>query len=229
LIATDPYGDSETRTFTLSFSGGTGGGGGGGGGNGFIISATVNKGQAGSFTTSLDNPGGSVSGPITISNAAALAASQIVCSVSPSTLPAASTATTVTVLCSTQGQIFGKLTPPTTGNEGDTPMLAGMIGITALPLIGMLLMPGKSRRRRLLKMWAAVGLVMLFAMFQVACGGGGASSFGGAPTLKNAGTPSGTYQVILTPLPAGVVASQVPNATGTGTVAATTTFTLTVQ
>jgi hypothetical protein len=165
-----------------------------------------------------------------VANAAALAANQISCSVSPNTLPGGSVSTTVTVLCSTQGQVFGKLTAPKVGpDKDDMPLLAGMVGITGLPLLGMLLVPGKSRRRKLMKMWATIGLIMLFTMFQAACGGGGSSGFGGAPALQNAGTPTGTYQVILTPLPAGVTPTLVPDATGTTLVPATTTFTLTVQ
>jgi hypothetical protein len=109
-----------------------------------------------------------------------------------------------------------------------------MIGIAGLPLLGMLMMPGKSRRRRLLKMWAAVGLIMLFAMFQVACGGGGSSAFGGAPVLKNAGTAPGTYQVVLGLTDGTTVATGsgavTPNpVTGLPVTATTVTFTLTVQ
>ena len=80
-----------------------------------------------------------------------------------------------------------------------------------------------------------VGLILLFSMFSVACGGGGASSFGGAPTLTNAGTASGTYQVVLgvtsgntvNTLPSGSV--QGSTAAETGSTAAPTTFTVTVQ
>ena len=225
LTATDPYGDSETRLFTLTFTGTLGSGSSGSSG-GFVTSASVNKGQAASFTTALDNPtGGAVT--LFVSNAATLANSQIVCTISPNTLPAGSTGTAVTVLCSTQGQIFAKMDTPQRGmGKDEVPMLAGMVGITALPLMGMLLMPGKSRRKKLLKMWAAIGLVLMFTMFQAACGGGGASSFGGAPTLKNAGTPAGTYQVVIASNPAGVTGS---SAVTTGTVAGSTTFTLTVQ
>jgi hypothetical protein len=224
LIATDPYGDSETRKFTLTFTG-TSGSGSGSGSGGFVTAATVNKGQAASFTTALDNPN---SGAVTlfVSNAATLANSQIVCTISPSTLPANSAGQSVTVLCSTQGQIFAKMDAPPRGmGKDEVPMLAGMVGITALPLMGMLLMPGKSRRKKLLKMWAAIGLVLMFTMFQAACGGG-SSSFGGAPTLKNAGTTPGTYQVDIASNPAGVTGS---SAVTTGTVAGSTTFTLTVQ
>jgi hypothetical protein len=231
LTASDPYGASEVRVFNVAVTATGGGGGGSTSGGGVVSTATVGKGQAGSFVTILDNSGAAVN--VTIANATTLATSQITCSVSPS-LPGASADNKVTILCSTQGQVFARLNPPSASPDGGgAPMLAGMIGITALPLMGMLFMPGKSRRRRLLKMWAAVGLVMLFAMFQVACGGGGASSFGGAPTLTNAGTPAGNYQVVLssstsTPATAGVTGSM-PNATNGLSAQAPTTFTLTVQ
>jgi hypothetical protein len=85
--------------------------------------------------------------------------------------------------------------------------LASVAGLSSLPLVGLLLLPGRTRRKKYLKLWAIFGLLLLMVVFQVSCGGGakGSSSFGGAPVLQNAGTPSGTYTVSVAPAPGLIV------------------------
>ena len=80
-------------------------------------------------------------------------------------------------------------------------MLAGIVRITGLPLIGLVLLPGRSKRYKKMKMLAIFGLVLLVGAFQTACGGG-SGGFGGAPKQVSAGTPKGDYLITVTATPA---------------------------
>jgi uncharacterized repeat protein (TIGR01451 family) len=156
---------------------------------------TVNKGQTGTFNVLTVDYTGTTPLNLSFTGAPSLSASQITCSASPATLSGPVTGQSVTVLCSTQGQVFAMSAPPRNMNRGDAPMVATMVGFSGLPLVGLLLLPGKSRRKKMLKIWAMFGLLLLMVAFQASCGGGGGGSFGGAPVLQNAGTPAGTYTV----------------------------------
>src|SRR4029077_18964422 len=92
---------------------------------------------------------------------------QIVCSANPSTLPGSGTAANVTVIGNTEGQICAMSGPPHSGPNG-SPMLASVVGFSALPLIGMLLLPGRKRRVRTLKICSSICLLLLLSTFQVA-------------------------------------------------------------
>src|SRR5207302_4667978 len=96
-----------------------------------------------------------------------------------------------------------------------------VVGFSSLPLVGLLLLPGKSRRKKMLRVWAMFGLLLLMVAFQASCGGGGGSSFGGAPVLQNAGTPAGTYTVTVNSATGLQVVSYGPTPTG-GTATALT-------
>jgi hypothetical protein len=220
LTITDQIGAVFTKSFNLT---GSGSGGGTGTFTPFASSSSVGKGQSVTFGIPIIAPGG---GTVTLTGSPSLTAAQITCTLSPSVLTASPTAQTVTILCSTQGQIFGKLSAPYRGGE-ESPMLAGILGIASLPLLGMLLVPGKSRRRKLMRMWGIFGLMMLMVVFQAACGGGGAG-FGGAPKLLNAGTPAGTYTLTLG-LPAGAQTGNVTIDTAGTQGPAPLTYTLVVQ
>ncbi|MCU1285960.1 MAG: Cell surface protein [Acidobacteriales bacterium] len=222
LTVTDQLGASSTFPITLSATA-TGGGGGTTTFTPFVSNSNVGKGQSASFGIPIIAPGGGV---VTVTGSPSLTTAQITCSISPAVLSPSATAQTVTILCSTQGQIFGKLAPPNFGGEG-SPVLAGILGIASLPLLGMLLVPGKSRRRKLMRMWGIFGLMLLMVVFQAACGGGG-SGFGGAPKLLNAGTPAGTYTLTLG-LPAGATPGTVTIDTLGNTGPAPLTYTLVVQ
>jgi ABC-type glycerol-3-phosphate transport system substrate-binding protein len=73
--------------------------------------------------------------------------------------------------------------------------------MAGLPLVGMVLMPAATRRRKHLRILAMIGLVLVMTLFMAACGGGG-GSFGGGPQLQTSGTPAGTYTVTVTGNPA---------------------------
>jgi hypothetical protein len=186
---------------------------------------TVNKGQTATFNVLTVNYTGTTPLNLSFTGSPSLSASQITCSASPATLSGPVSNQTVTVLCSTQGQVFAMSAPPRNINHGDTPMVATMVGFSSLPLVGLLLLPGKSRRKRMLRIWAIFGLLLLMVAFQASCGGGG-GSFGGAPVLQNAGTPAGTYTVTVNSATGLQVVSYGPTPTG-GT--APTALTLVVQ
>jgi uncharacterized repeat protein (TIGR01451 family) len=175
-----------------------------GGGQG-TKTITVNKGQTATYSNVLTvTYAGTTPLILSFTGAPSLSTNQISCSASPATLAGPVTNQAITVLCSTQGQVFAMSAPPShSTGRGDAPILASVAGLSSLPLVGLLLLPGRTRRKKYLKVWAIFGLLVLMVVFQVSCGGGGkgSSSFGGAPVLQNAGTPSGTYTVNVTPAP----------------------------
>jgi hypothetical protein len=189
LLVTDQTGDPTgvfNASVTLSASGTSTAG---------SSTVTVNKGQTATFNVLTVDYTGATPLNLSFTGSPSLSASQITCSASPATLSGPVTNQTVTVLCSTQGQVFAMSAPPRNINHGDTPMVATMVGFSSLPLVGLLFLPGKSRRKKMLRIWAIFGLLLLMVAFQASCGGGGGGSFGGAPVLQNAGTPAGTYAV----------------------------------
>jgi hypothetical protein len=187
LQITDPYGSTSSLASTQVNS--TGGGGGSTSG-----AVTINAGQSATYALNATGGGGTTTiSVISISPAT----NTITCSVTPNTISGTGTLT-VSVGCSTQAPMFANADPVAPSTSEETPMLAGAIGITALPLLGMLLLPGRSRRQKRMKIFAILGLMMLVTLFTGACGGGGkGSNFGGSATLQSSGTPKGTYTVTL--------------------------------
>jgi uncharacterized repeat protein (TIGR01451 family) len=185
LTITDAYGlTSAAATATLSLAGGAQTGN---------TTVTLNAGQSATFGLSYAAGGSTVTLVATVAPATPM----ITCSVNPSTIPAGVTNNSVSLLCSTQGPVFAKAEPvfPT---DRSSPMLASAIGITALPLFGVLLLPNRTRRSKRMKVLAMLGLILLVTLFMGACGGGGGSSFGGSTKLQSSGTPKGTYTVTVT-------------------------------
>jgi hypothetical protein len=196
LVVRDQTGDPVTGVFSTTVSLSATNTGGGSGSN----SVTVNKGQTASFSNVLTvSNNGAASVTLGFTGTPSLTTNQITCTASPATLAAGVQNQVVNLLCSTQGQVFAMSAPQRNTGRGEAPILASMVGLSSLPLVGMLLLPGKSRRKRMLKIWAIFGLLLLMVAFQASCGGGGGSSFGGAPVLQNAGTPAGTYLLTVTP------------------------------
>jgi hypothetical protein len=186
LQITDPYGSTSTVVSTQVNSTGSASGSTSG-------SVTINAGQSATYTVNATGGGG-----VTTVSVVSITPSTntITCSVTPNSFTGTGTPS-LSVGCSTQAPIFAKTDPVSSGTD-EVPMLAGAIGITALPLFGMLLLPGRSRRQKRMKVLAILGLVMLVTLFMGACGGGGkGSNFGGSATLQSSGTPKGTYTVTL--------------------------------
>jgi hypothetical protein len=193
LTVTDQTGDPVTGVLgpiSVALSGSTSSGGG-------SNTVTVNKGQTATFSNILTvSYAGTTPVTLALTGSPSLSANQISCTASPATLSGPVTNQAVTVLCSTQGQVFAMAAPPSRNPRStDTPMVASIFGMSSLPLVGLLLLPSKNRRRKLMKVWAVLGLLLLMVVFQAACGGGGGSSFGGAPVLTNSGTAAGTYSL----------------------------------
>lgn len=155
-------------------------------------SVTLNAGQAATFGLSFTNPPGP---QVTLSAVVTPATNTITCTVNPTVVAGGITNNSISLLCSTQGPIFAKAEPILPGDSNEAPIVAGLLGITALPLVGLVLLPGRSRRAKRMKVLAIIGLVLLMTLALSACGGGGGSSFGGSTKLQSAGTPKGTYTV----------------------------------
>jgi uncharacterized repeat protein (TIGR01451 family) len=182
LTITDAYGlTSAAATATLSLAGGAQTGN---------TTVTLNPGQSATFGLSY------AAGASAVNLVAVLspANSSITCTVNPASIPAGVTNNSVSLLCSTQGAVFAK-NEPVFPTDNSSPMLASAIGITALPLVGMVLLPTRRRRGKGMKVLAILGLILLMTLFMSACGGGGGSSFGGSAKLQSAGTAKGTYTV----------------------------------
>jgi len=161
---------------------------------------TVSPGQTGTFSFSyIYNTNTSFS----FTGTPALAANSIVCSAQPLTYNGSGgfVTSTVTVLCSTQGPVFANNVPNHDSRRGGSAMVAA-IGLTGLPLVGIVLWPG-SRRYRKLRVLALCGLIVLMVGFMASCGGGDTgSSFGGAPKQISSGTAKGDYVITVTANPA---------------------------
>jgi hypothetical protein len=184
LTITDAYGaTSAPFTVPINLAGGAATG---------VSNVTLNAGQSATFGLSYAAGSSAVTLVATITPAT----NTITCSVNPSTVPAGVTNNSVALLCSTQGPVFAK-NEPVLPNDSGSPMLASAVGITALPLVGILLLPTRRRRNRKMKVLAILGLILLMTLFMSACGGGG-SSFGGSTKLQSSGTPKGTYTVMVT-------------------------------
>jgi uncharacterized repeat protein (TIGR01451 family) len=185
LTITDAYGlTSAPATATLSLAGGASTG---------VNSVTLNPGQSATFGLSYAAGGSNVTLVATVTPAT----NMITCSVNPASIPAGVTNNSVSLLCSTQGPVFARNEPILPTDNG-SPMLASAIGITALPLVGMVLLPTRRRRGKRMKVLAIIGLILLMTLFMSACGGGGGKSFGGSTQLQSSGTPKGTYTVMVT-------------------------------
>ena len=76
------------------------------------------------------------------------------------------------------------------------PVFAAVLALTGLPCLGLLFIPGNTRRRKMVKIAAIFGLLFVVAAIGISCGGSG--GFSGAPTQTNAGTPAGTYSITVT-------------------------------
>src|SRR5262249_43022279 len=138
-----------------------------------INTVTLNAGQAATFGLSFS----AGSSTLTLVAQISPATNTITCSVNPATIPAGVTNNSVSLLCSTQGPVFAKAEPVLPTDNG-SPMLASAVGITALPLIGIVLLPTRSRRSKRMKVLAMLGLILLVTLFMGACGSGGGSNFG---------------------------------------------------
>ena len=184
LQITDAYGlTSAAATATINLAGGAATGG---------TSVTLNAGQAATY-------GFNISQPVTTTysvTAITPTTNTITCSVAPTQVIGLANLT-LSLLCSTQGPVFAK-NEPVFPTDNTSPMLASAIGITALPLVGIVLLPTRRRRGKGMKVLAMLGLILLLTLFMSACGGGGGSSFGGSTKLQSAGTPKGTYTVTVT-------------------------------
>jgi len=186
LQITDAYGaTSPPAAVTLTIAGGASSG---------ATNVTINPGQSATFGLGFTNP---TTGVITLVANITPATNTIVCNVNPQSVPTGATNNSITLLCSTQGPVFAK-NEPVLPNDSGSPMLASAVGITALPLVGILLLPTRRRRNKKMKVLAILGLILLMTLFMSACGGGGGSSFGGSTKLQSSGTPKGTYTVMVT-------------------------------
>lgn len=197
LTSTDAYGASSSVQVNLTVTGS--------GGIGLSDTVTINPGQAANFQFDY-----TYTATTTFTAVVTPANNTIVCTVTPN--PVVYTAagppqtTTINVGCSTQAPTFGKSDPaPKTGGSEGAPLVAAFLGLTGMPLLGIVLLPARSRRRRILKIYAAIGLILVMTLFIASCGGGG--SFGGGPTQTSAGTARGSYTVTVTGSP---VPSQQP-------------------
>lgn len=193
LIVTDPLGLSSQFPVTLTATGGTSS-------TLFPSNAKVTGGQTATFAINLGFTGSATPTVLQFVGTPDLAANKITCVSQPAALLAPATSTTVFLLCSTTGPVFAKAEPgPKTGGA-DTSTLAAAFTLSGLPLVGMVLIPVRSRRQKKLRVLAMIGLVLLLTVFMAACGGGGGgSSFGGGPKLVSAGTPPGTYTINVVP------------------------------
>jgi hypothetical protein len=204
LQITDPYGATSALASTQVNSTGSASGSTSG-------TVTINAGQSATYTVNATGGGGVTTISIV---SIAPATNTITCSVTPSSFTGTGTPS-LSVGCSTQAPIFAKADPTSVGTS-DSPMLAGVVGITALPLVGMLLLPGRGRRQKRIKVLAILGLVMLVTLFMGACGGGGnGSNFGGSAKLQSSGTPKGMYTVTLGASGGGFCDSNGSNCTAT--------------
>src|SRR5207302_10108248 len=89
-----------------------------------------------------------------MSSAPDINAAQITCTFNPNPLVSTGVAssTTVTMVCSTQGVLFGhNISAPNQVRPEDMPLVAGIAGIAGLPLLGMLLLPTTNKRMKKLK------------------------------------------------------------------------------
>jgi uncharacterized repeat protein (TIGR01451 family) len=185
-----PFGGNVTRQVAVTISAVNAGGN--------VSTVNVSRGQAATFTVNLnyDGTGGQVTIPGVIGvQGTNLAAAQITCNVTPTTVTAAQAAANsgsvpVTIVCNTTAPVFASAP-----REGGNPIFASILGLGSLPLVGIVLLPAASRRRRIAKFVAFGLMLMMLVTFQVACGGGSSSGFSGAPTQTNAGTPQGAYKI----------------------------------
>ncbi|HUQ49732.1 MAG TPA: SBBP repeat-containing protein [Terriglobales bacterium] len=199
LTVFDDFSALNPPAVTQQFTVGTSGGGSGG-----VVTQSVSVGQTGTFTFTYNYTANTT---FALVGTPSLAANGITCTTQPSSLiytgpVGGSQIANITVLCSTSSPVFAMNNAPGS-RQGDGTLLAGFVGLAGLPLVGMVLLPGRSRRHRKLKMLALCALIVLMVIFQAACGGGGTSSFGGGPKQVSQGTAKGDYviQVNATPAP----------------------------
>jgi uncharacterized repeat protein (TIGR01451 family) len=193
LTATDAYGATNSVQVNLTVTGS-------GGAPGLGDTVTINAGQAANFQFDY-----TYTATTTFNVAVSPANNTIVCTVTPNpvvyTAGGPTQTTTINVGCSTQAPRFASADPaPGRSSSPGGPLVAAFLGLTGLPLLGVVLLPARSPRRRILKVFAAIGLILVMTLFLVSCGGGG--SFGGGPTQVSAGTARGTYTVTVTGNPA---------------------------
>lgn len=136
-----------------------------------------------------------------------LSANHISCSVSPAEIQQGQFATAIIV---TTGPNFSQARPVHPGSSNGGGTLALLFALTSPALMGVVLLPGRSRRWKGLLI-----LALLLACIGIQLGCGGSGSTPPAQTISPT-TPAGTYTITIT----GTIG---------GTVTSTNTFTLTVH
>lgn len=199
LTVSDAFGGVATRSVPVTISAINAGGN--------ISAVTVSRGQAATFKVNVTYTGGPINTLTMVGvQGTNLQTAQISCVVTPGsgtnmlTNNPPDNKRELTIVCNTTAPTFASAP-----RDGSNAIFATAFGLSALPLVGMVLLPGGSRRRRLARVFGMLGLILVLVTFQVACGGGGGgSNFSGAPTQTNAGTPAGAYKIdFATPLPTG--------------------------
>ena len=163
-------------------------------GSGSPTSATVAPGSTASYTLSVGGEGGFNQ---SVSFTCTGAPSEAACTVSPSPVTPASSATNITVSVTTTAPAVGA--PRSRPLPPVPPLLPGMRGLLILALVLVAMtwairrrnMPLRSRWRTTVVSLAS-GLLLALALALAGCGGGGSS------VTHNSGTPAGTYTLTVT-------------------------------
>jgi len=154
--------------------------------------ATLSPGQTANYTVTFTPQGGfSGTAQVTCEEPAGLTGSTCTASPASITLSGSSpvmVAVAVTTSAPSVAPLAQRTLPPQSRRPPGTPAL----WLSALALLGIGLMSGSKRGRRLA--WTLLAPLALLLLLSASCGGGGSSSGGGG----NPGTPTGTYNLTVT-------------------------------
>jgi 6-phosphogluconolactonase (cycloisomerase 2 family) len=172
-----------------------------------MASATVTAGQPATFNMTVSPSNGSFSNPVTFSASGLPTGASAMFSPSPTITPG-STMTTVMLSISTTSRSFLLPTKFPPGPAQGRPLTYVMLVLIGMAALGLSTLAAQTHRH-VPRLMLALSLVMAAGM--AACGGGAGASL----QLNPNGTPAGTYSILVTAT--------------SGTVAHTTTLTLTVM